>query len=304
MGMKQHRGFALIIVLWLIAVLSFGAVWILQNGRNELEIAKQLNQKLIAELDATSMGALVHYIAVGAKRDSLYLENPNLEEMNLSHPVALPQMLAFDGREYNLSEYISIALHDSAAFINVTVGNPSMLSRVASDGAVARDSIQDWLDYDDFEHLNGAERSFYEYREIGNRAFLTHPEELLLIRGIREHKAYYGMPFEKVYGQSRRFNLNPMIMHPELLKMLFNIEEGDWELLEKIKAIKNNDDRVNQLQGFLNARAKLSEEFSFVGHGAYKIVVKVHYNSARTEIMYYSDFNIDENETITIWNYK
>ncbi len=116
------------------------------------------------------------------------------------------------------------------------------------------DSLADWLDADDEERDNGAERGYYSSLNPpyapANRALL-YPEELLLVRGWNE-KLLYGekersgiIDYLTIGGQDGKININtapPMVLqalHPEMTEELaadlidFRSEEANREQLEQ-----------------------------------------------------------------------
>jgi general secretion pathway protein K len=175
----SHRGFALIAVLWLIAILSLAAVTTLRVISFDMELATaKVHGSRAFQLAETG-------IAIGT--------NPAVERND-------PLLHRFDGAS---NEEVHVTLTSEGARFNI---NSLVLSEDKTlirsifiywgldlDSAQAlTDALTDWVDTDDEVALNGAE--IKEYEEMGrinqpfNRPFYD-ISEMSLVRGIDQVEA-------------------------------------------------------------------------------------------------------------------
>jgi general secretion pathway protein K len=172
---RQHpRGMALVAVLWLIAVLAFAALTAIQLLSFELDVAdSQING--FRARQAAEMG-----IAVGAnpvvKRDDPILQLSG--EDGASYRVELRS----EGERFNINHML-LNTNDKNLLKEIFI-YWGIDEDVAQDIA---DAMLDWVDSNDEEQLNGAEKPYYE--ELGrinqpfNRPFYS-LDEMRLVRGM------------------------------------------------------------------------------------------------------------------------
>lgn len=173
---SEHRlrGMALVAVLWLIAILSFAALTAIQLLSFELDVADaQING--FRARQAAEMG-----IAVGAnpvvKRDDPLLQLSG--EDGASYSVQLKS----EGERFNINHML------------LNTSDKNLLKEIfiywGIDEDIAQeiaDAMLDWVDSNDEEQLNGAEKAYYE--ELGrlnqpfNRPFYS-LDEMRLVRGM------------------------------------------------------------------------------------------------------------------------
>ncbi len=171
---KHQRGMALIAVLWLIVVLTFAAATAIQLLSFELDVAdSQING--FRARQAAEMG-----IAVGAnpavKRDDPLLHLAG--EDGASYDVDLRS----EGERFNIN-HLLLNANDKNLIKEIFI-YWGIDEDVAQEIA---DAMLDWVDSNDEEQLNGAEREYYE--EVGrinqpfNRPFYS-LDEIRLVRGM------------------------------------------------------------------------------------------------------------------------
>ena len=86
----------------------------------------------------------------------------------------------------------------------------------ANDISVVADSIQDWIDPDDLPHVAGAESDYYQGLDppyYAKNAPIDDMSELLLVRGILDHKEIYD---PKIYGSGNAMNQSGTTFHHKL----------------------------------------------------------------------------------------
>lgn len=189
---RSRDGFALAIVLWIVAALLAGVAYFTLFSKEELQTTQQLDNKLEANLQAQSTLASLKYYIMTADYDGRSVFN-TLDVKNFS----LPHRIILDGREYNLSKNISISLQDTSALIDVFYPDPVLLAKMATDQNdrqlfyTLRDSIKDWRDEDNIVSLNGAEESYYRLKKNllygpRNSPAVQSVDEIRIIKGFAD----------------------------------------------------------------------------------------------------------------------
>jgi len=189
-----EKGVALILVLWVMAILSVVALEFSFAMRTEINITN--NHKEDLQRYAMAEG--------GAQRgitELIYKHDTRLQQMrktlSLEEIPSEQREWMADGRSYTLpfdQGSCKVRIMSEAGKININVASEFMLRKVIGqlglEGEtrdVVVDSILDWRDTNDFYRANGAENDYYlsltepYYCKNGN---LDSIEELLLIRGV------------------------------------------------------------------------------------------------------------------------
>jgi general secretion pathway protein K len=197
----QARGVALLMVLWVMAVLSVVVLEFSFAMRTEVNITKNFKEEL--QLYAMAQGGVQRAIA-----ELIYQHDPKVQQLRrtLTTEEIPPEKKEWvtDGRSYVLpfdQGTCDIKVMSETGKVNINLVSQSMLRRIITllglEGEtrdIVVDSILDWIDPDDFVRLNGAEESYYQSLKEPyhcKNAPLDSIEELLLIRGVN-HALFYG----------------------------------------------------------------------------------------------------------------
>lgn len=198
--LKQSRGVALLMVLWIIAVLSVIVLEFSFGMRTETNMTRHFKEDayLYSLAEAGVHRTIVelifkHHPAIQQKRKAMLEEIPPEKEEWVT-----------DGRSYSLSfsqGSCDVRVMGEDGKININFVSESLLRKIVTNLGLegeARDvvvaSILDWRDPDDFYRLNGAENDYYRSLpdpydcKNGN---LDSIEELLLIKGVTR-ELFYG----------------------------------------------------------------------------------------------------------------
>ncbi len=189
-----ERGIALIMVLWVMAILSVVALEFSFAMRTEITITK--NHKEDLQRYAMAEGGVQRAIT-----ELIYKHDARLQQSRrtLSLEEIPPEQREWmaDGRSYTLpfdQGSCEIKIMSEAGKININMVSEFLLRKIigqlglegeAKDGVV--DSVLDWRDPNDFYRANGAENDYYlslkepYYCKNGN---LDSIEELLLVKGV------------------------------------------------------------------------------------------------------------------------
>jgi general secretion pathway protein K len=197
----DSKGVALIMVLWVIAVLSVVVLEFSFAMRTEVLITKNYKEDL--QLYAMVQGGIQRAIA-----ELIYKHDPKVQQLRktLTSEEIPPEKREWmtDGRSYVIpfdQGTCEIKVMSEAAKVNVNLVSDSMLRKIitllgveAEAKDIVVDSILDWRDPDDFYRVNGAEDSYYQSLKEPYRcknASLDSIEELLLVRGVNQ-TLYHG----------------------------------------------------------------------------------------------------------------
>jgi len=213
---KGETGVALIMVLWVIAILSVVVLEFSFGMRTEANLAKNFKEEasLYALADGGLQRAIVELIykhdsRIQQKRKVMKIEEipPGKEEWRT------------DGRPNTISSSMGkceVRILGEDGKININTVSDTLLRKIIGNMGfvgeardVVVDSILDWRDPDDFYRLNGAENDYYQslpnpYEcKNGN---LDTIEELLLIKGVTRD-LFHGKRKQEEDGKSEKIGL-------------------------------------------------------------------------------------------------
>jgi len=271
------RGVALIMVLWVIAILSVVVLEFSFGMRTEVNMTKNFKEEAI--LYALAEGGIQRAVA-----ELIYQNDPFIQQKRKAMEGNLPsekEVWTADGRPISLpfsQGKCEIRIIGEDGKININRVSESLLRRIirnmgwegeAQDRVV--DSIMDWIDPNDLHRLNGAENDYYQSLPepyFCKNGYLDSIEELLLIRGVTP-ELFYGKK-RKEEAKSERIGLKDIfsvfapgeqvnINHasPLVMRMALGIPPGVAELVVKgreEKPFENQQDlvrRVPELSAFI-----------------------------------------------------
>jgi general secretion pathway protein K len=191
---QNRSGIALIMVLWVVAILSVVVLEFCFGMRTEINITHHYKEEL--QLQAMADGGIERAIA-----ELVCKNDPGVQQIRkLRKDEAIPadqKEWITDGRSYPLSfdqGVCEIRVTSELGKININQVSEMLLRKMMTNmglKAEARDtitdSILDWIDADDLHRVNGAENDYYQsLKEPYNckNAKLDSIEELLLVRGV------------------------------------------------------------------------------------------------------------------------
>jgi general secretion pathway protein K len=189
-----EKGVALIMVLWVMAILSVVALEFSFAMRTDINITK--NNKEDLQRYAMAEGGVQRAITELIYKNDARVQQSRKTLISEEIPAEQREWVA-DGRSYTVpfeQGSCEIRMISEAGKININVVSEASLRKIIGqlglEGAerdVVVDSILDWRDPDDFYRANGAENDYYlslpepYYCKNGN---LDSIEELLLIKGV------------------------------------------------------------------------------------------------------------------------
>ena len=276
---QSREGFALAIVLWIVAALLAGIAYFSFFSKENLQITKELDNKLKAKLQAQSLLEALKYYILTADFDSRSVKN-DLKINSLT----LPRQIILDGREYNITKEISISLQDTSSLIDVFSPNTTLIAKMATDQNkrelfyTLRDSIRDWMDDDNVVSLNGAEEAYYKLKKNllygpRNSPAIQSINELRLIKGFDEmsNRQWESLSRYLHYGGDSYINL--ALLDDKYLGKLLDLNfleahtlktlrDKDLEKFKyMIRKLKNYNDEVMTFFPSFNIKIDLSMRF-------------------------------------------
>jgi general secretion pathway protein K len=199
--LKTSRGVALIMVLWVIAILSVVVLEFCFAMRTEVNIVSNFKEE--AQLYAMAEGGVHRAIA-----EMVYKHDARVQQLRKTIlleeiPPEKREWMA-DGRPYLLAfgqGTCEVRVMSEAGKVNINTASDATLRKIMTQFGlegeardVVVDSILDWRDPDDFYRINGAENDYYQsLKEPYNckNGNLDSMEELLLVRGVTP-SLFYG----------------------------------------------------------------------------------------------------------------
>ncbi len=174
------RGFALAMVLWVLAGLAVVAATVASQAYNNAMSVKLLRERVAAERAVISATSRAAFIAATGVPRHLSIDS-------------YAGRLFMDGRTMRLGPQEQISFQDLRGLVNLNRATAARLSALmrfcgADEGLAAElaDTVADYIDADGLKRLQGAET--FEYRSSGlpppRNSPLLSPEELRRVRGM------------------------------------------------------------------------------------------------------------------------
>jgi general secretion pathway protein K len=192
-ALRNSRGVALIMVLWVIAILSVIVMEFAFAMRTEVTIAQHYKGEV--QLYAYAEGGIQRAIV-----ELIYKHDPAIQQLRKAEKVVEVREnkeWITDGRPYLLpydQGSCEIRLMGEAGKVNLNLVSDAALRKIIGQMGlegeardVVVDSILDWRDTDDLYRINGAETDYYQsLKEPYNakNGNFDSIEELLLVRGV------------------------------------------------------------------------------------------------------------------------
>ncbi len=204
--LRNSRGVALIMVLWIITILTVVVLEFSFAMRTEVNIAKNFKEEL--QLYAIAEGGVQQVIA-----ELILKHDPRVQQLRktMKTEEATPERKEWvaDGRPYAVQfdqGECELRIMSESGKININTISEMMLRKVIGNLGlegekrdVVVDSILDWRDADDFLRINGAENDYYQSLKEPYRcknANLDTIEELLLVKGVTP-ELFHGRKVER-----------------------------------------------------------------------------------------------------------
>ena len=227
----MEQGLALVIVLWMVALLSIVAASLAFSMRTETTLAHDL----VAQAQARALAE------AGVYRGILELYNP--DRLRRWRGDGSPHRIRLGGVS------ITVSLQDEAGKIDLNSAQRDLLGTLLRASGIdderrdsLLDAIEDWRDADSLRRLNGAEDQEYEAagRTYGAKdATFNTVEELQQVLGVTPRLFKRLRPALTVHSHSAR--IDDRVAPPEVLRALLLSGEDAEPDLEEILARRGDD---------------------------------------------------------------
>ncbi len=232
-GLKStSAGFALVLVLWIISLLTIMAGSFALTMRRESTVVSIAKDNAAAIAMAEAGVAVAQVMLLNPDQIKRWRSDGNIYQINFGDAKVRLRLLSESGK------------------IDINKANAPLLEAIFTSAPVDEDrqkkligAILDWRDPDDLLSLEGAEKK--EYRDAGlkygprNKPFQT-VEELQMVLGIDEHVYSWLEPMVTVYSHQPQVNLK--LATAKILKMLPNQDSDliDNFVISRLDSAKND----------------------------------------------------------------
>ncbi|OGP94503.1 MAG: hypothetical protein A2157_16205 [Deltaproteobacteria bacterium RBG_16_47_11] len=253
---------ALIMVLWVMAILSVVVMEFCFGMRTEIQMTRHYKEEF--NLYAMAQGGIQRAVT-----ELIYKYDPKIQQ--LRKPLEEEEVPAekkewvTDGRPYLLpfdQGSCEVRVMSEGGKVNINIVSESTLRRIIGNlgleieavGIIA-DSIMDWRDPDDFYRMNGAENDYYQSLKEPYKCkngYLDTIEELLLIRGITPELFYGkdGRPGLKnifsIYASGEQVDINSAM--PPALSAFLGIPDEISQQIATAREEKRFQNSVDLIQ--------------------------------------------------------
>lgn len=270
----SEKGFALVVVIVIMLLVSFLAGQLILNVRTELQVAFN------AKARASGLALAEAGVNLGIFR---LLDKP-------LHYISEDYESFHEGYEYAAflpSGRVQYTVLNESGKMDLNKMNESLLKVFleyleveVDDQSIIIDSLYDWRDSDDLHRLNGAEQEYYESLDdpyIPRNGRIQDPAEFFLVKGTetlaRKFKASDAFT---VHNKSNKINFNSLT--PFMLDFLV---EGDEEKKTAYRDAKQElgtlnasqarivlgDERFERCASFLTYSAANNKYYTVIGQG-------------------------------------
>ncbi len=300
----KRDGFALAIVLWIVAALLVGVAYISSLSRDTVQLSYNLKDKLNSKIIAQNyLEALKFYILTGNYDNRSIINNMKTPK--------LPTQLVVDGRVYKVKN-VTIKLQDASGMINVFYPDAQLIAKMATRSDERerfysiKDSVKDWIDTDNNVRLNGAEKAYYQLKkdlkyQPSNVTTIQSVAELHLIKGFRDlSKQQWSELKNTLYAQSNGAMVNLTLANKKYLINLLKLNPLEADALLQY--------REKDLQKFMKLVVK-NKNYNDESMGFYlsyiiKIEITAKINKAKTKIITMINFRPHSKQAYQTLFYK
>ncbi|MBL4902431.1 general secretion pathway protein GspK [Desulfocapsa sp. AH-315-G09] len=228
--LNSEKGSALVIILVISTLLLASSFWAVSTYKEGVRTTEQFLDKMQARLGAESALQILKYYGATGQFGSSTLSRQLPEKLNF------PNTIRLTGDEYTLSLQdmtVTVSLLDSSALLNCFYMDIKTLARLLyafgmedEQLSVYVNSYRDWIDKNDFHHVNGAESYYYKHElkaafSPRNSKAMQSPWEMSLIKGMDDTRWKELRSFLML---SPKPGLNIQTMSPRMLSAHFGVD--------------------------------------------------------------------------------
>ncbi|MFZ4439710.1 MAG: general secretion pathway protein GspK [Syntrophales bacterium] len=230
--LSSNRGSAIILIMFMAGVImtvGLGFNWLVKE---HIKAAEGLKNKVEAILKARSAYDTLIYLILNGRILQKDIELLGVQDLTTVKRIPL------NGADINLGEDVYAGVQESHGLLSLTNRNITATARLigrlgkVENPAISVESIQDWVDPDDFSRTNGAEKFYYQGRQMPYQPrnyAIQYKEEIALVRGIDREIYRKIEPYLTILPAS---GFNPNTAGDEVLRAVLDIND---ESLNKLK---------------------------------------------------------------------
>jgi general secretion pathway protein K len=277
---KNQRGIALFLVLWVMALLTVIAGEFCHAVRAEVNVTRNFKEETEAHYIAAAgvfwaVGELVEDVLIGKARLAADGDGEPIDA-RWRFNVDIPPVPFGNGR-------FKVEKENERGKVNLNRAGAPLLRMMLNDFSISEEtrdiivaSIMDWRDENDFTQFNGAENGYYlalpEPYRCKNGEFTT-IEELLLVRGVTPEIFYGGLrEMVSVFQEMRKPVEKDKPRRDEADFQRININAASPRMLRSVPGM--TEESVRAIIAFREEKdfQSVPEVFSLVGSDIYKAV--------------------------------
>lgn len=229
----RKNGFALAVSIWISAILVASTLFILSMYKKGVDNASELEDKINSYLMLD--GAVDRFIFFA--KTGVFEKNYIMNELE-----KFPEKLKFGDSNQTFGEGVFVNIVSADELISVYGSDTGkinhLLNYVLQNKKDYENVIKDWIDDDDLENLNGAEKNYYFLKhalyEPSNMQVLQHPEELFLIKGLDAISPALQKRIIEQFHFSRTSILNLYVIEPSEIQKYIFLEKFEEKILESL----------------------------------------------------------------------
>jgi len=274
----MHQGYALSIVLWLVAAMGAITIFLSTLAKDRIDIATGIEDKLKATLQAQESLDLILFYGSTGKFYMNKMINSHLENINIASE------LYIDGRSVLINKS-NITLTDGGALYNLLYPYGDLIAKELNSEYIVKDSIYDWIDEDIFLKLNGAEDDYYKQisddtYEARDKQAIQDVAELTLIQGV-DRDTLDAIKDDFLYTWAIRYNL--MTLKPQIIQRILNIPEITLDELIQLK-YENKIAFINKINSHTTNNDVFWDMYGFVPSKSLRVEIESKVDSAVSKI--------------------
>jgi len=286
---QSKNGFALSIVLWIVAALLLGIVFIVSFSKKNLKLTEKLQYKLETRVEAESLLEILKFLVLTSEY------NGNSLIIHQKLPYDFPNQIVLDGRNYMISNDINISMQDASSLLNVLNPSPKKIAMLAADKNrelkyAIEDSLNDWVDKDNVVKLNGAEEAFYRLKKLvsyipRNTPAIQSVDELRIIHGLDQLSSSQWQVLKSRLFYSKGATVNLSLIDALYLSKLLHLN------ISEARALVESRDNLNKFINLMMQNKYYNdEEMGFALSFKIKIAIIVKNHSSISKLYAFINF--------------
>ncbi|WP_286233246.1 general secretion pathway protein GspK [Thalassotalea sediminis] len=217
--MNNTKGIALVQVLIITMIITTLALFITQSIRQQVKLTVDVQVASELELQIENAQSELFIALLSEKAIRKETKNPLTSKWN------------FHNKSFHINDNVEARIQGMNGLLSInmldkTLTNRLLISLGYKEGAIREfiDSLKDWIDEDDLNRLNGAERHFYQ--QVGKIGPRNGPiQSMHELELIRNGEYFDQSVWSKYFSLSYVRGFNPMLAPEKLLRAFLNNDD-------------------------------------------------------------------------------